>query len=327
MHDVLISYSSKDKTIADAVCNRLESDGIRVWIAPRDITPGDSYPSAILEGIENSTIIVMLFTANSNKSEWVPREMERAVHYSKIIIPFKIEEAQPLHRDIELCTCTQHWMDAISPPLEANIARLVETVKKLLDKSSDADAGHLRQAYSQLSPLGQFYKLADRWAKNNYAYFVLESLNEEQKSILRNAPKTIEINEEHVQLFMLEASLHYGGDYIYWSRRIAGKEALARHLVKMLSITYIRPRYRALYLMQEVEKDILKPELAARGLNQNAGMMQLIEKYVYTGKFKDYIIKVSESNDHEVARRAKTVLFEINRYDGSGDGIDVFPDL
>ncbi len=53
----------------------------------------------------------------------------------------------------------------------------------------------------------------------------------------------------------------------------------------------------------------------------------LIKKYVYTGKFKDYIIKVSESKDHEVARRAKTVLFEINRYDGSGDGIDVFPEL
>jgi hypothetical protein len=327
MHDVLISYSSKDKAIADAVCNRLESEGIRVWIAPRDIGAGESYPTAIVEGIKNCSIIVMLFTANSNQSNWVPREIERGVNYGKIILPFKIEDAQPVHGDIELCTCTQHWMDAISPPLEANIARLVETVQKLLDKSGDAEAGYLRQAYSKLSPLGQFYQLADRWAKNNHAYFVLESLNEEQKSILRNAPKTIEVDNMNVQLFMLEASLHYGGDYIYWGRRIADKEALARHLVKMLSITYIRPRYRALYLMQQVEKDILKPELEARGLNQNAGLMQLIDKYVYTGKFKDYIIKVSESKDHEVARRAKTVLFEINRYDGSGDGIDVFPEL
>ncbi len=146
-------------------------------------------------------------------------------------------------------------------------------------------------------------------------------------SRVRNAPKTIEVNNLNVQLFMLEASLHYGGDYIYWSRRIAGKEALARHLVKMLSITYIRPRYRALYLMQQVEKDILKPELEARGLNQNAGLILLIEKYVYTGQFKDYIIKISESNDHKVARRAKIVLFEISRYDGSGEGIDVFPEL
>ena len=47
MSDVMISYSSKDKNIADAICNRLESVGIRVWIAPRDIVGGESYPSAI----------------------------------------------------------------------------------------------------------------------------------------------------------------------------------------------------------------------------------------------------------------------------------------
>ena len=39
-HDAFISYSSKDKTIADAVCARLEARGIRCWIAPRDVRPG-----------------------------------------------------------------------------------------------------------------------------------------------------------------------------------------------------------------------------------------------------------------------------------------------
>ncbi len=33
--DVFISYSSIDKTTADAACNALESAGIRCWIAPR----------------------------------------------------------------------------------------------------------------------------------------------------------------------------------------------------------------------------------------------------------------------------------------------------
>ncbi len=327
MHDVLISYSSKDKPIADAVCTHLESNGIRVWIAPRDIGPGESYPSVILEGIKNCQILVMLFTANSNQSDWVPREIERGVHYGKIILPFKIEDALPLHGDIELCTCTQHWLDAISPPLEANIARLTETVAKLLNRSGDADTGYLRQTYSHLSPLGQFYQLADRWAKNHHAYFVLESLNEEQKSILRNAPKTIEVDDQNVQLFMLEASLHYGGDYIYWSRRITDKETLATHLVKILAITYIRPRYRALFLMQEINSEILLPILEVRQVTGNAGLMQIIEKHVFNGTFKAYLTKVSESKDYEVARRARNVLFEINRYDGSGDGIDVFPEL
>ncbi len=34
-HDVFISYSSKDKPIADAVCANIEAAGIRCWVAPR----------------------------------------------------------------------------------------------------------------------------------------------------------------------------------------------------------------------------------------------------------------------------------------------------
>ena len=35
-HDVFISYSHKDKAVADAVCHALEDRKIRCWIAPRD---------------------------------------------------------------------------------------------------------------------------------------------------------------------------------------------------------------------------------------------------------------------------------------------------
>lgn len=38
--DVFLSYSSKDKTTADAVVSDLEGHGIKCWYAPRDITPG-----------------------------------------------------------------------------------------------------------------------------------------------------------------------------------------------------------------------------------------------------------------------------------------------
>jgi hypothetical protein len=35
--DVFLSYSSKDKTVADAACAMLEAKGVRRWMAPRDI--------------------------------------------------------------------------------------------------------------------------------------------------------------------------------------------------------------------------------------------------------------------------------------------------
>ncbi len=35
-HDIFTSYPSEDKNVANAVCSRLETLGVRCWIAPRD---------------------------------------------------------------------------------------------------------------------------------------------------------------------------------------------------------------------------------------------------------------------------------------------------
>ena len=51
-HDVFISYSHHDKPTADAVCAKLEEDGIRCWYAPRDIQPGADWAGSIVHAIE-----------------------------------------------------------------------------------------------------------------------------------------------------------------------------------------------------------------------------------------------------------------------------------
>ena len=39
-HDIFVSYSSKDKAVADAIVSALENSGLRCWVAPRDVKPG-----------------------------------------------------------------------------------------------------------------------------------------------------------------------------------------------------------------------------------------------------------------------------------------------
>ena len=53
-HDVFVSYSSKDKPTADAVCATLEGRGIRCWVARRDILPGTDWGESIIDAIEQS---------------------------------------------------------------------------------------------------------------------------------------------------------------------------------------------------------------------------------------------------------------------------------
>ena len=53
-HDVFICHSSKDRSIANAICSTLEQQRIRCWVAPRDVVPGSDYAKSIVEAISGS---------------------------------------------------------------------------------------------------------------------------------------------------------------------------------------------------------------------------------------------------------------------------------
>lgn len=138
--DVFISYSSKDKTVADAVCARLESAGIRCWIAPRDVLAGTSYGEAIIEAIHTARIMVLVFSSNANSSGHIPKEVERAVSNGLTILPFRIENVPP-GKSLDYFIGSVHWLDAMTPPMEQHLDALASTVHKLLPgKSVDPGA-------------------------------------------------------------------------------------------------------------------------------------------------------------------------------------------
>jgi osmotically-inducible protein OsmY len=132
-HDVFISYSSKDKTVADALCGVLESQGIPCWIAPRNIAYGSDYGEAIVDGINESRVMVLVFSSNANTSPHIKREVDRAVSKSLTIIPIRIEDVAPT-RALEYYISPVHWLDAIAPPLEPHLHALGEKIQVLLGK-------------------------------------------------------------------------------------------------------------------------------------------------------------------------------------------------
>ena len=128
---VFISYSSKDRTIANMVCALLEERGHRCWIAPRDIVPGTSWGEAIIDGLKQARIFVLVFSQHANTSPQILREVERAVHLGLPIIPFRIEDVVP-ERSLEYFMSVPHWLDALSPPVEDHINRLGDVVEQLI---------------------------------------------------------------------------------------------------------------------------------------------------------------------------------------------------
>jgi TolB-like protein len=135
---VFISHSSKDKEIANAICNHLESADIHCWIAPRDIKAGSDWTEGIIQGIDSCRVFVLVFSENANISGHVRREVAKAFSLGLAVIPLRVEAITP-KSSLGYFLATLHWLDATTPPLEKHLGTLTERVKQLQSDDSSSD--------------------------------------------------------------------------------------------------------------------------------------------------------------------------------------------
>ncbi len=140
---VFISHSSKDKAIADQICQHLESNGIKCWIAPRDLKPGSDWTEGIIQGINSCRLFVLVFSASANSSEHVRREVATAFSLGLAVIPFRTENINP-SGSLGYFLGTVHWLDAITPPLQKHLTDLTERITYLL-----SDQGRFANSISE----------------------------------------------------------------------------------------------------------------------------------------------------------------------------------
>jgi len=132
-HDVFVSYSTKDKVVADTIVSALEQNQIRCWYAPRDIQPSDDWGNAITEAIEACRVFLVIFSENANRSQRVLDEVNLAISQQDVILPFRIENLEPKGA-MKLHLSSRHWLDAYEPSWETHIKQLVMTVSNNLEK-------------------------------------------------------------------------------------------------------------------------------------------------------------------------------------------------
>jgi predicted Zn finger-like uncharacterized protein len=130
-YDAFISYASQDASTANLVCSGLEKEGLRCWIAPRDILPGAEYGASIVAAIHRSRSLVLVFSSHANHSPQVRREVERAASKDLPIVPLRIENVTPSEA-MEFFISSRHWSDALNPPLEPHIRLLAERLCQML---------------------------------------------------------------------------------------------------------------------------------------------------------------------------------------------------
>ena len=88
MTKVFISYSHVDSSIAEEVSQLLDELYIEHFRDVKDIDLGESITARVREGVNDSTMLLVIISPASLKSHWVPYEIGHASALGKIIIPF-----------------------------------------------------------------------------------------------------------------------------------------------------------------------------------------------------------------------------------------------
>ncbi len=142
-HQVFLSYATEDVDTARLLCRVLEAEeGIRCWIAPRDVEAGTDYAAAILDAIKDSALLLLLFSSHANASPYVLREIERAIAYERPVLCLRLDGTPP-SPSLEYYLNLWQWLD-VPRGIESKRPEIVAAVKKQLGGGA-ADASTQRK--------------------------------------------------------------------------------------------------------------------------------------------------------------------------------------
>ncbi len=129
-YDVFISYSSHDQKVVEGLCAYLEQYKIRCFVAYRDIPRGVVWARAIVDALDESRMMVVVFSENFNNSDQVDREIELASEDKKPILTFRISN-DVFKGAKKYYLKNINWIDAFPNP-EQVFGSVAENVATLL---------------------------------------------------------------------------------------------------------------------------------------------------------------------------------------------------
>ena len=74
MNHIFISYAHKNGEIAASLASQLDDLGLKVFLAERNLNPGENWEPAIREALKSSKLVLCLITPESKTSGWVHAE-------------------------------------------------------------------------------------------------------------------------------------------------------------------------------------------------------------------------------------------------------------
>ncbi|MGH6910496.1 MAG: toll/interleukin-1 receptor domain-containing protein [Phenylobacterium sp.] len=157
-----ISFASKDVKVAQTLCSALESRGIPCWISARDIQPGENFQVSIVQALRHAKIMVLVFTANSNSSEEMTKELALASQQRLIVIPLRVEDVTPGDA-FTYEFATRQWIDVFAD-WESSIDQLCRRITRALENPQIDEEESLAPVDHEIAPEGDHVETAAEFA-------------------------------------------------------------------------------------------------------------------------------------------------------------------
>ncbi|MHB8574032.1 MAG: toll/interleukin-1 receptor domain-containing protein, partial [Dehalococcoidia bacterium] len=127
---VFISYSSDDRPTALALAEKLEAQGIAVWLDRRNIGGGASWDDEIVRGIKSSAVFAVLCSPAAMASDNVRQELRLAMQYRKPLLPLLLAPTE-FPEGVEYVLAGRQWVEVLDHPEDVWLPRVVSALKRL----------------------------------------------------------------------------------------------------------------------------------------------------------------------------------------------------
>jgi hypothetical protein len=212
-HNVYILYSNKDAEIAMQVCEAIESNDIKCWIASRDLDAQKDTIEQMANAVESAEHVVLIFSKNALKSH----EVEFAIGLSrtKDLIVLNVDGAN-LGPDIFLgmdkpkavFKGTSDKFELKIPSLNVNETITKNSTSKYVYLSyDDSDLEYIASQIKQYKGMGVNFKhQIDSKIKDSSLIMVFISKDSSKSSKIREDIKSAISNDVGILLIHLDES-------------------------------------------------------------------------------------------------------------------------
>jgi hypothetical protein len=107
--NVFLSYASAEQDRALAVSDALQQVGISVWLDRHAIVGGSAWSTAIVRGIKDCAVFLVLGSERAFRSPNVQRELNLAVEENRPLLPLLLEQVAPPD-DVPYALAGRQWV-------------------------------------------------------------------------------------------------------------------------------------------------------------------------------------------------------------------------